>query len=107
MDRLLWYVFAGSRGGATRVRIINALLDRPHNTNELARRLDLDYKSVEYQLRVLLKHVYVVTSGPDYGRLYEPSKNLVAAFEEFQAIAAKLEGGRSQLGKDRNTSAEG
>lgn len=62
MDRLLWYVFAGSRGGPTRTRIVRALLERPQNVNQLAVRLGLDYKTVEYNVRVLAKHVLVVRS---------------------------------------------
>ncbi len=107
MDRLLWYVFAGSRGGATRVRIVSLLLDRPHNTNELSRRLGLDYKTVEYQLRVLSKHVYVVQDGADYGRQFSPSKNLLAALSEFKSVTAKVIKDPDQLGKDRNTAAQG
>ena len=34
--RLLWFVFAGSRGGLNRLRIISALKDKPMNTNQLA-----------------------------------------------------------------------
>lgn len=91
MNRLLWYVFAGSRGGPTRIRIVRSLLERPLNAHQLAKHLGLDYKTVEYNLRVLTKHVLVVC--PDagvYGALYEPSKNLLAAREDFERLASAM-----------------
>ena len=39
--RLLWFVFAGSRGGLNRLRIIAALKEKPLNTNQLAKELNL------------------------------------------------------------------
>jgi len=89
MDRLFWYVFAGSRGGPTRARIMETLLQEPMNTNQLARALELDYKTVEYQLRVLGKHMYVVADRERYGRCWRPSRNLLAAEEAFAALAAQ------------------
>lgn len=91
MDRLLWYVFAGSRGGPTRIRIMRRLLDEPRNTNQLATDLGMDYKTIDYQLRVLSKHRYVVSRVEGYGRPWEPSKNLLAALDEFEAVAKKVE----------------
>lgn len=91
MDRLLWFVFAGSRGGPTRARIVQALLERPRNPHQLAKLLGLDYKTVEYNLRVLTKHVLVrPPPGGVYGGLYEPSKNLLAGRAEFDRIVQAL-----------------
>ncbi len=91
MDRRLWYVIAGTRGGPTRGRILGELLRQPQNAHQLARRLGLDYKTVEYNLRVLKRHVFVVCPNPDaYGALYFPSKNLEAVRDEFERLAARL-----------------
>ena len=35
--RLLWFVFAGSRGGINRLKIISKLKENPLNTNQLAK----------------------------------------------------------------------
>lgn len=65
------YLFAGSRGAEMRVRIILALADRPANTNQLARELEVDYKAIRYQLDVLSKNRLVQTPNKDgYGALY-------------------------------------
>jgi hypothetical protein len=102
VDRLLWYVFAGSRGRATRVRILNAMLEVPINAHQISQVLEMDYKTIEYNLRVLSKHKFVVAATEGYGKLWEPSKNLLAAQDEFAAIAAGQKPPR-KLGKPTNT----
>lgn len=100
MDRLLWYVFAGSRGGATRARIVASIWDTPLNTHQIAQEMAMDYKTIQYNLRVLQKHVYVTQASPDnYGKLWQPSKNLRAAEDEFWGVAAKM-----NVGKPTNNS---
>lgn len=53
---LLFYVFAGSRGGENRIRIISVLQNSPRNTNQLANDLGLDYRTVQHHLEVLEKN---------------------------------------------------
>lgn len=90
MERLLWYLFAGSRGGPTRIRILAALLDRPYNLNQLAKHLGMDYKTVDHNLRVLMKHVIVVCpEAGSYGATYHPSKNFLANRQVFDDIVRK------------------
>ncbi len=36
LKRILWHLLGGTRGGPMRIRILQALLDRPYNTNQLA-----------------------------------------------------------------------
>jgi predicted transcriptional regulator len=91
VDRLLAYVFAGTRGGPTRIRIAALLLQRPRNINAIARELGLDYKTVDYNLRVLSKNRFVVCEDPHaYGALYMPSKNLLAYRDQFETLHAQL-----------------
>lgn len=66
-----------------------AILADGKNTHQIAKELEMDYKTIEYNLRVLSKHKYVV-SGEGYGKQWQPSKNLLAARAQFEAIAARL-----------------
>lgn len=71
MKQVLWYVFAGTRGGATRAHIVVALKKRPMNAHQLAKHLNLDYKTISHHLKVLLENqiVSVVNKGK-YGAVY-------------------------------------
>ena len=53
--RLLWYLFAGSKGGNNRIKIIDLLKERPYNINQLADVLDLDCKVIQQHIVVLEK----------------------------------------------------
>ncbi len=63
MRKLLQYLTSGTRGGYVRVQIINILMEKPCNTNYIARKLNLDYKTVQHHLRVLSKNNIVTGTG--------------------------------------------
>ena len=48
--RLLWFLFAGSRGGDNRMKIIDLLKERPYNINQLSESLGLDYKAIQHHI---------------------------------------------------------
>lgn len=56
--------------------IVKALRERPMNMNELAKQLDLDFKTVKYHLDILREHGMVEKIGNGYGAVYVISKIL-------------------------------
>ncbi len=88
--RLLWFVFAGSRGGLNRLRIISALKDKPMNTNQLANELGLDYKAIQHHIKVLEKNNLISKEGEKYGVTFFVSTFLEVNMETFDEIANKL-----------------
>ncbi|WP_336037880.1 winged helix-turn-helix domain-containing protein [Halobacterium yunchengense] len=70
MERVLWYLLAGARGGPNRCRILRALRERPRNANRLAEDLDLDYTTVRHHLDLLVEHDLVEDAGDGYGTVY-------------------------------------
>ncbi len=62
------------------MRILEALKSKPRNTNQLARMLKMDYKTVKYHLNVLKKYK-IVTCSEDYGAPYFLSKDLTRLLE--------------------------
>src|SRR2546428_923650 len=92
MDKRLWYLIAGTRGGINRARILWTLHDRPCNANDLATRLALDYKTVRHHLDVLRENDCVMTLGNEgYGTLYSLSPRLQVHFEDFLEIWRRIE----------------
>jgi DNA-binding transcriptional ArsR family regulator len=88
--RLLWFLFGGSRGGENRARVVCALRSRPRNINQLAKLLDVDYRSVQHHIGVLLKNSLVVCSGQRYGTIFTIHPWLDHNFGTFDEICQKL-----------------
>ncbi len=67
----LWNVLAGTRGGITRIRILELLRKRPYNVNQLHEKLQLDYKTMQHHIKVLTKE-NIITSDDEkrYGSMY-------------------------------------
>ena len=91
MEAVLWYVFTGTRGGPNRARILRTIERRPRNANQLADALDLDYKTVQHHLEVLLDNDVVDNSGDEYGAVYLPSDRLQNNRETVEAIFEQLD----------------
>lgn len=81
---VLWYVFVGSRGGETRMCIVDSLLRKCKNPRELALELKVDYSTVTHSLRVLEKNRIVFVPEKKYGAKYRPTP-------EFKAMRAEYE----------------
>ncbi len=89
--RLLWFVFAGSRGGLNRLKIISKLRENPFNTNQLAKEMGLDYKAIQHHIRVLEKNNMVTKVGEKYNVTYFISTYLEVNMEVFEKIERKLD----------------
>jgi DNA-binding transcriptional ArsR family regulator len=90
LKRVLWFLLGGTRGGPLRIRILDALLDRPYNTNQLAGLLDADYKTIQHHLRVLVENRILEPRGGGYGTVFFPSKDMEESIAEYQQLTAKI-----------------
>src|SRR5579884_513809 len=88
--RILWYLFACSRGGENRIRIIDLLKAKPYNINQLAHELGLDYKAVQHHINVLEKNNIITKAGEKYGVLYFLSNYLEANIDAFNEVRSKI-----------------
>ncbi len=89
--RVLWFLFAGSRGGENRIRIIDLLKKRPYNINQIADALGVDYKLVQHHIGVLERNNMVTKAGEKYAVIYFISNYLEANIEAFNEIQAAIE----------------
>ncbi|AFS80083.1 ArsR family transcriptional regulator [Candidatus Nitrosopumilus koreensis AR1] len=89
--RLLWFIFAGSRGGLNRLKIISKLKENPLNTNQLANELGLDYKAIQHHIKVLEKNNLITKTGEKYGIMFFISTFLEVNMETFEEIEGKLD----------------
>jgi DNA-binding transcriptional ArsR family regulator len=88
--RILWYIFAGSKGGINRARIIDLLKEHPYNMNQLAEALKLDYKAIQHHISVLEKNNIVNKIGEKYGVLYFISNYLETNIDAFNEIRSHM-----------------
>ena len=88
--RLVWYLLGGTRGGENRAKIIHELRKRPSNLNQIASKLNLDYRAVRHHVDVLLKNSMVVTQGERYGVMYFLAPWLEAHIALFDEVCKGL-----------------
>ena len=89
--KLLLYLFTSTRGGFTRLRIIMHLLDRPYNTHQLSKELDLDYKAIQHHMKVLEKNNMVSKIGEKYGAIFHLSNFLEININALDEAIDKLD----------------
>ena len=85
-ERLVWYILGATRGGPMRMRIMEKLINRPQNMNSLARELDVNYRTVEHHINILIKSEMVVGEGEGYGKIYFPSAMVEKIYDEIVAM---------------------
>ncbi len=89
--KLLLYLFTGTKGGYTRLKIIMNLETRPLNTHQLSKEIGLDYKAIQHHMRVLEKNNLVTKVGEKYGAIFHLSNFLEINIECLTEVIEKLE----------------
>jgi predicted transcriptional regulator len=88
--RLLWFLFAGSRGGDNRIKILDLLLKYPLNINRISEELQLDYKTIKHHMHILEKNNLITRMGDKYGILYFISNYMEKNIESYYNIKKKI-----------------
>jgi predicted transcriptional regulator len=89
--KLLLYLFTGTKGGYTRLKIIMSLEAKPSNTHQLSLELGLDYKAVQHHMRILEKNNLVTKVGEKYGALFYLSNFLEINIGSLGEVIDRLE----------------
>jgi len=90
LRQLLWYLLAGTRGGANRVRILEALRERPYNAHQLSEALALDYRTIRHHLTLLQKNGLITRpAGDAYASPYFLSPFLEGNYSVFEEVRRK------------------
>ena len=95
MMELFSSVFTGMSGRYTRMRILCAITEYPLNTLEISKKLGLDYKTIQHNIKVLESNGLIVRQGEGYGDLFFPSdllsSNLPTLYKVIRNVEMKLE----------------
>jgi len=84
-------VFTGMGGRFTRLRIICAITEEPKNSNELLKKLELDYKTIIHSINVLEKNGFITRQGDGYGATFFPSTLLTENLSTLYVVIRKVE----------------
>lgn len=87
----LSYLILGQQGGENRIKILEHLKDRSYNANQLAKVLDLNYRTIKHHISVLMDHDLITSSGEGYGDVYFLSPRLEENYDVFQEMKLKHE----------------
>ncbi|MEM2103516.1 MAG: winged helix-turn-helix domain-containing protein [Candidatus Bathyarchaeia archaeon] len=87
---LLGWLIAGTRGGLTRAKLLQALREAPQNANQLANLLKMDYRTIRHHLEVLEKNRLIVSAGEEYGKTYFLSPVMEENYALFEEIVKKV-----------------
>ena len=90
MEKLLWWLITGKRGGINRARIIKKINDRPYNANQLSKELNLDYKTIRHHIKILEENNVVRSSGDEYSKLYFLTDDMENNYDIFNEIWEKI-----------------
>ena len=90
-NRELSNLLIGRKGGRTTIMIIDKLLLKPYNANELSKLLNLDYKTITHHIKIIHDHKYVEKEELENCNLYYPSNKLFNCLDEYKLIKKFLE----------------
>ena len=90
-DDLFSSVFTGMGGRYTRLRILCEIVEVSLNALQIAKKLNLDYKTIIYNLQVLIKNNLIVKEGNGYGDLYSPAEIVTSNLPTLYAVIRKVE----------------
>jgi DNA-binding transcriptional ArsR family regulator len=90
MKHLLGWLIAGTKGGSTRAEIVAVLKETPQNANQLANRLNKDYRTIRHHLEILSKNGIITSTGDRYGTTYFLSPKMEENYVFFEEIVGKI-----------------
>ena len=91
MTKVFSSVFTGMSGRFTRMRIICAITETPMNVQQLSETLELDYKTVQHNIRVLEKNNFIERQGDGYGDIFFPTELISANLPTLYKVIRRVE----------------
>jgi predicted transcriptional regulator len=84
-------VFTGMSGRYSRLKIIELLAEEPLNIFQLSKKLGVEYKGVQHNIKVLEQNNMISKVGGKYGGIYFLSTFLEKNIGELEKIIKKVE----------------
>jgi len=88
-QQVLFWLIAGSKGGTNRAKILFSLDKEPMNSNVLSKKLEMDYKTIQHHINLLLQNQLIVKTGDKYGQVFFVSPQLKDNWSLFKKLFEK------------------
>lgn|SRR3989344_3694152 len=88
-EQTMYWLLAGSKGASNRLKIIEALHAKPQNLNELSAKVNLNYKTVQHHVDLLVESNLLVKQGSRYGQVYFLSEQLSQKWDLFKKLSGQ------------------
>ena len=79
-------IIACRKGGKTTLKIIDELLEKPQNANQLSKKLKLNYNTITHHIKIINDHEYIIKTEFNKQYYYYPSKKLLNNMQEYKNI---------------------
>ncbi|MFH1445223.1 MAG: winged helix-turn-helix domain-containing protein [Nanoarchaeota archaeon] len=90
LRHLMWYTFAGTKGGLNRIKIIELLRQRPFNSHQLSKELGLDYRTIIHHIKILVDNEFIACDSKKYGEVYFLTDIFQSEISTFEEILKKM-----------------
>lgn len=88
---ILWSIVGATRGGPNRARILNILITESLNSHQIAKKLNLDHKTIRHHLKILVKNDLIRKSSEEsYGATYVLTSIMQQNIEILKEIVIKM-----------------
>ncbi|WP_229709969.1 ArsR family transcriptional regulator [Vulcanisaeta souniana] len=86
LRKILIWLLGGSRGGLMRLKILLILKKKPMNPNQLAKALNVNYRTIMYHLELLERYELVSRLDIGYGAPYFISDKLEKKWDLIREV---------------------
>lgn len=88
---ILWSIIGATRGGPNRARVLNLLMTESLNSHQIAKKLNLDHKTIRHHLKILTKNSLITKSSEEsYGATYILTPIMQQNIELLKEIMTKM-----------------
>ena len=85
-DKELLNFLVGREGGKTSILILDLILQKPYNRNQLAKQLGLDYNTINYHIKIMCNHDYITAEKFEKSVFYYPTEKFNKVHEEYKLL---------------------
>ena len=86
----LEFILLQRKGGKTSARIIEKILIRPYNSNQMAKTLNVSYNTENYHFQLMVKNKLIEKKETNYGTFYVATEKLRNEKDYFEEIKKLL-----------------